>query len=77
MLASALISYEPDFLVQFLNEGQLVARIQFLWDTGEKQRGCQGSSQALSRQQGEGRGWAGVQARLAMHGQMLKLADST
>ena len=49
MLAFALISYEPDFLVQFLNEGQLVARIQFLWDTGEKHRGYQGSSQALSR----------------------------
>ena len=81
MLAFALISYEPDFLVQFLNEGQLVARIQFLWDTGEKQRGYQGSSQALSRhlQNNTAEGRKGVgrsTGRLAMHRQMLKLADS-
>jgi len=63
VLASALIAYEPDFLVQFLNEGQLVACIQFLWDTGEKQRGCQGSSQALSRQQEEGKEGGGREYR--------------
>lgn len=31
MLAFALVSYEPDFLVELIDEGELVPSIQLLW----------------------------------------------
>jgi hypothetical protein len=37
MLAFALIANEPDFLVQFFYQCQLVASIQLLWESREKQ----------------------------------------